>query len=195
MVGLCLDGNQPKILVRQRPKLVEEFTYEFRQPYHTAEKLDVEKARRFISQIESAAIRLAEEAIRGVEVDLRKEGYELSYFGLLLASGRPLPSLENILLSHALVHAADGELFRRALIHASERCHIAVFTIAERELVNVAYKTLKIDGNDLSQHLAALGKQIGPPWSQDEKLAAIVAWLALLNRVGPRSAKPASELS
>jgi hypothetical protein len=70
-----------------------------------------------------------------------------------------------------------------------------VFTIAERELVNVAYKTLKINGNDLSQHLAALGKQIGPPWSQDEKLAAIVAWLALLNRVGPRSAKPASELS
>jgi hypothetical protein len=193
MVGLGLEKNQPRVLVRQRPKLVQEFTYEFRQPYHTAEKMPQDRAREFVSQIEAAATRLAESAIRAVQLDLRKQGYELTCFALPLGSARPLPSLEKILLSHALVHTADGELFRRALIRASERCHISGLTLAERELVTIACKTLKVDKNDLLVRLAKLGKPIGPPWSQDEKFAALAAWLALLSGGKPRSAGPANE--
>ena len=191
MVGLCLEKDQPQVLLRQRPKLVQEFTYEFRQPYHTAEKMPMDRAREFVSQIESAATRLAESAIRTVQLDLRKQGYELTRFGLPLASARPLPSLEKILLSHALVHTADGELFRRALIRASEQCHISGLTLAERELVLIACKTLKVDKNDLLIRLGKLGKPVGPPWSQDEKFAAMAAWLALLGGEKSRSAGPA----
>jgi hypothetical protein len=168
--------------MRQRPKLVQEFTYEFRQPYHTAAKMAANAAREFVSGVESAATRLAEGAIRSIHADLRKQGHEVTCFGLPIASAKPLPSLEKILRSHALVHTADGELFRRALIHASERCDIAAFTLVERELVTVVCQTLKIDKDDLMGRLAAIGKLIGPPWSQDEKYAAMAAWLALLSR-------------
>ena len=193
MVGLGLEKNQPRVLVRARPKLVQEFTYEFRQPYHTAEKMPMDRAREFVSEIESAATRLAENAIRTVQQDLRKQGYEVRCMGLPLRSARPLPSLEKILLSHPLVHTADGELFRRALIRASEQCHISGLTLAERELVTIACKTLKVDKNDLLARLAKLGKPIGPPWSQDEKFAAMAAWLALLHRQKSRSAAWAKE--
>jgi hypothetical protein len=54
---------------------------------------------------------------------------------LSIASGRPLPSLPQILISHALIHSADGELFREALLHASKRCGIESFAIKESELL------------------------------------------------------------
>jgi len=31
----------------------------------------------------------------------------------------------------------------------------------------------------LSSKIAALGKSLGPPWTADEKLAALSAWLVL----------------
>jgi hypothetical protein len=181
LVALSLEKNQPQVLMRQRPKLVQEFTYQFRQPYHTAEKLPMERAQEFVSQVESVATRLAEDAIRTIQGDLRNEGYELTCFGLPVASARPLPRLEKILLSHALVHTADGELFRRALIRAGEQCHLAGLMLAERELVTVASQTLKIDKDNLLGRLAEFGKPVGPPWSQDEKFATMAAWLALLH--------------
>jgi hypothetical protein len=81
-----------------------------------------------------------------------------------------------------MVHTADGELFRRALICAGERCHIEGLTLIDRELMTIACKSLKIHKDDLLDRLAALGKLIGPPWSQDEKFAVVAAWLALLDR-------------
>ena len=164
--------------MRQRPKLVETFTYEFRQPYHTAEKMPLDKARAFVSRMEEGAKLLAEGVICPIQRDLRKQGYELICFGLPLASANPL-QLDRILRSHALIHTADGELFRRALIHASRRCNLAGFTIKERDLLVDACKTLSIKNEDLMGRLTALGKLIGSPWSQDEKFAALAAWLAL----------------
>jgi hypothetical protein len=193
LVALCLERNHPRVLARQRPKLVEVFTYEFRQPYHTAAKMPMDRARGFVAQVESAATRLAEGAIRTIQADLRKQGCELTCFGLPLSSARPLPSLEKVLVSHALVHTADGELFRRALICASERCHIEGLMLIDRELVTVACKSLKIHKDDLMGRLAALGKPIGPPWSQDEKFAAMAAWLALLDRARSGSDRAVNE--
>ncbi len=184
LVAVSLEKDGPRMLARQRPELVETFTYEFRQPYHTAENMPLEKAREFVSRVESEAKRLAEEAIRSVQADLRQQGYRLTGFGLLRSSSKTLPNLDKILSSHALIHAADGELFREALVHASRRCRIAAFTIRERELFTVASKTLSIREDDLMARLTALGKPIGPPWSQDEKFASLAAWLALVARKG-----------
>ena len=183
LVAVALENDQPQVLMRQRPKLVETFTYEFRQPYHTAQRMPLDEARAFVSRTESGAKRLAEGTIRPIQTDLRKQGYEITCFGLPLASTKPLPSLDKILRSHALIHTADGELFRRALIRAGGRCNLAAFTIKERELLALACKTLSIKNeDDLMGRLTALGKLIGSPWAQDEKFAALVAWLALFSR-------------
>jgi hypothetical protein len=179
MVAVSLEEDEPKILVRERPHIVEKFTYEFRQPYHTAEKMPIEKAGAFISRVESEAKRLAEETIRSVETNLRKQGYKLTHFGLLLASARPLPNLEKVLSSHALIHTADGELFRTALAYAGERSGISAFTIKENDLMPIACKTLGMKSDNLLRRLRAMGKPFGAPWSQDEKFAALAAWLAL----------------
>jgi len=194
LVAVSLEKDGPRILVRQRPKLVETFTYEFRQPYHSAEKMSLDKAREFIFRVESEAQRLAVEAIRPIRAGLRREGYELTCLALPLASARALPDLATVLSSHALIHSADGELFRRALIQGGKRCHVPALTFKERELFSVACQTLRIKDDELRVLLTALGRPMGSPWSQDEKIAALAAWLALyFPRTRHRGAIPGTQ--
>src|SRR5437867_10651384 len=106
-VAVCVDKGSPVVLARQRVHLVETFTCEFRQPYHTAEKMLLGQAREFIERVRDEARQLAHRAIHGLQSDLQKQGIALKKCGLVLASGRPLPELEKILASHALIHTAD----------------------------------------------------------------------------------------
>ena len=180
LVALSLEDDSPHVLLRQRPHLVKTFTYEFRQPYHSAKRGPPAEARDIISRVRTDARHLAYQAISSVQTSLQAEDYELKRCGLLLASGRPLPALPQILSSHALIHTADGELFREALIHASLRCGFEMFTAKESELIETASHTLHLQPDDLVRRLTGLGSALGPPWTQDEKFAALVAWFSLL---------------
>jgi len=179
MVAVSIEKGVPVVLARERVHLVETFTYEFRQPYHTAEKMPVDKARDFVSRMQSEARRLAHRAISGLWNDLQTQGFTLKSCGLLLASGRPLPNLEKILSSHALIHTADGELFREAIVHASVRSGLAMCTVKERELMDLAGEAFRMKSAALLQRVTELGRPLGSPWTQDEKFATLAAWLAL----------------
>ena len=179
VVALCVTKGAPCVLARNRVHLVETFTYEFRQPYHTAEKMPPDEALAFVSRMEAESRRLAHRAIEDMQKTLSAQGYELTRCGLVLASGRTLPALPQILASHALIHTADGELFRGALLHASARCGLASKTAKERELPTEAARILRLRPADLARRIVELGRPLGAPWSQDEKLAALAAWFAL----------------
>ncbi len=159
VVAVCVEKGAPVVLARQRVHLVETFTYEFRQPYHTAEKMLL--------------------GIRELASRTQEQGVKLTRCGLLLASGRPLPVLEKILVSHALIHTADGELFREALLHASARGGLIEFTIKEKELLDGAGQVLRAKPKELMRRVTELGRAFGAPWSQDEKFATLAGWLAL----------------
>jgi hypothetical protein len=180
LVAVSLEDGLPRVLLRQRPQLVKKFTFEFRQPYHSAEKISLAEGRSFISFVRGEARSLAREAIRSAQISLRQEGYELTRCALLLASGRPLPALPQILASHALIHTADGELFREASLHASKRCGVEAFTTKEAVLLETASQALNLQPKELPRRLTDLGGELGPPWTQDEKYAALVAWLSLI---------------
>ncbi len=178
LIALTVTKGAPVVLFRERIHLVENFTYEFRQPYHTAEKLPLEEARAFVARVRSEARRLAHRAMSELKTDLHDQGYSLTGFGLLLSSGRPLPALKKILAAHSLIHSADGELFREALLHAAARTGLKPVAIRERELADSASRILCRKPADLAQRISDLGRPLGTPWSQDEKFASLVAWLA-----------------
>ena len=180
MVGISLEAGSPQVVLRQRPHLVKSFTYEFRQPYHNAEKISLTEGRSFVSSVRSEARGLAYQAIRSAQISLREQDCELQFCALLRASGRPLPALPQILASHALIHSADGELFREALLHASERCSLEIFSAKEGDVLKTASRALCLQPEQITRTLVDLGAGLGPPWTQDEKLAALVAWLSLL---------------
>lgn len=178
-VALMVEKGAPVVLARERVHLVKNFTYESRQPYHTAAKLAPDEARAFVAHIRKEARDLALRAIRKLRDNLAEHSYSLRTTAVLMASGRPLPPLPKILAAHSLIHTADGELFREALIHASRRASLKTIQPRERELNDAASRTLRKTPSVLSRQIAELGRNLGPPWSQDEKLAALAAWYAL----------------
>jgi hypothetical protein len=179
VVAVSIEKGAPVVLARQRVHLVDTFTYEFRQPYHTAEKMLLGQAREFVARMKAEARRLAHRAIGQLESRTQEQGVKLTRCGLLLASGRPLPGLEKILASHALIHTADGEHFREAIVHASERCGLAMNCVKERELLDRAGQAFRLKPKELLRRVTELGRPLGSPWSQDEKFATMAAWLAL----------------
>lgn len=184
LVAVSLEEDLFTALLRTRPRLVKTFTYEFRQPYHTAEKLTVKEAEAFLSRLSSEAIDLATQAVRGAQAELQKHKMEIGRCAILQSSGRALPPLPQILKSHALIHAADGEFFRNALLEACESCGISVFLVKERDLLQSAAEILPLGPKEILSRLQEAGQPLGPPWAQDEKLATLVAGLALLTPRG-----------
>jgi len=179
LVALSLEGNEPVVLRRGRIELVEAYHREFKQPYHSAEKMPFEEGREFISNAKKEAERLACRALQEAQSELERDGRHLVGCGLLLASGRPLPDLQTILASHALIHTAEGELFREALAGACERCQLRVFRVREKQVVGEAARALRTGEAAVLKRVTELGRPLGSPWAQDEKFAALAAWLAL----------------
>ena len=179
IVAVCVEKGAPRVLARERVQLVKTFTYKFRQPYHTAEKLALAPAREFVAGVEKESQELAFRAIHGLRAELQNQGFELTCCALLLASGRPLPSFEKILASHALIHTADGEHFREAISCAANCCGLETLGVKEKELLDSAKQALRVQPAVLQRRLTEFGRPFGAPWSQDEKFATLAAWLSL----------------
>ncbi len=122
---------------------------------------------------------LARSGIDAIQERLAKDGYEVARCALLLSSGRKLPALEQILASHALIHTADGELFREAIRGACAHYGLPIAGTKEKDLFKLAANSIRLDTASLKGRLTELGRPFGPPWSQDEKFAGLAAWLNL----------------
>ena len=179
LVAVAGTARSIEVVDRRRVELSASKTPGPKQPYHEAEGQKLEKARQIVTRYAEEAGRLASEALRAVLANLKRQGHEVVGCGLLLASGRPLPDLESILASHALIHSADGELFRDAIADAAKKNRLTVVRVKEKEAIGEAASRLHVEAGELQRRVAALGKTVGPPWTQDQKLATLVAWMTL----------------
>lgn len=186
LVAVAGDGPSVEVIDRRRLEMTDPRRPLSKQPYHEAEDLPLERAATLLDGCSKKARDLAGHALKDVVADLRGRGYRLVGSGILLASGRPLPKLEAILASHALIHTADGEHFRDALARASEGNGLPVTRIAERDLTARAEAALARPAARLQSTVAGLGRGLGPPWTQDQKLAALAAWVVLARAGTPR---------
>lgn len=176
--------DTPAVALRRRIELSRKTP---RQPFHEAEGRAFKEAEALIRRSREEAHSLAERAVQQAVDELASAGHEVVASGLLLAAGRPLPALAQILTSHALIHAAEGELFRDVIRDACRGCSLAVTDVKERELSDRAAQALRHPAEALRERVDGWGRSLGPPWRQDEKLAALVAWLALaVSRHEPR---------
>ncbi len=164
------------VLDRRRIDLIDPAAIRAKQPYHTAETMNLPDAKQFLDLCLDRATELAAEAIRATVADLESRRYQIDACGVLFASGRIGASLSATLASHALIHTADGDHFRNAIASAAKTHGLMVSAIKERELTNLAPAEIIL-------RVGAMGKTMGPPWTQDEKLATLAAYLVLEKRV------------
>jgi hypothetical protein len=149
------------------------------QPYHFAKTLEIGPAKQHVARSAAASERLALAAIRNVVDQLRDRGYKVIGASILLSSGRPLPAFEKILVSHPMIHTAEGEFFRQAFREACRSLKVPISGIRERELEEQARTVFGKTMPALKQKIAGLGRSLGPPWTTDQKNAALAAAITL----------------
>jgi hypothetical protein len=167
------------VIYRGRIAITDPNTAGANQPYHFARRQKLPEAERYLADCATASERLALEALGEIVKELQRREYVAVSCAILLASGRSLPSLSQILASHSLIHAAEGEFFRRAFWKASERLEIQVTGIREREIDGRAEAVFGNRTTQLRREIAALGVSLGPPWTADQKTASLAALLLL----------------
>jgi len=160
-VAVALSGAPaaPRFLARHEIELISPGMAT--QPYHVAAGLDLAAGEQLVAQVESAA--------------------EKAAAGGLLALAGPLPAgavravavvvrpvsvpghLAGILRSHAWMHAAEGELYRQAVLAAAATCGWTARAVDQSALPAA------------EQALNALGQAAGRPWRRPEKDAARAA--------------------
>ncbi|HXY50104.1 MAG TPA: hypothetical protein VEI01_11675 [Terriglobales bacterium] len=183
-VLVCVSGDPatPEIVDRRRIVIIEPAMEGAKQPYHFVDGLGLEEAERHLQKCEAVSQRLAMQAIRETLDEISDRNHRVVGCAMLLPSGRALPALPNILASHALVHTAEGEFFRKVVREACERCRIPVLGFRERALTERANATFGQAAAGVRRHIAALGKTVGSPWTQDEKTAALAALMLVSDR-------------
>src|ERR1051326_7192080 len=154
----------PHVIERRRIELADRSTRGSVQPYHFAEGMEPKKDERRIEQCLNASDGVAREGIAVTVNNLRQQGYRVRRCGLVRSSARPLPELTNVLASHALIHTAEGEMFRDALTRASAHRGWIVLGVKERELFERCECALGMQAAEMKSRLSELGKMLGPPW-------------------------------
>jgi len=153
-----------RVLERRRIVIADAEMPGSKQPYHAAAELTFPEAEALVRKAMESSRALALEVISAAVNRLRSQGHEVMACGVLLGSGKALPGLEKILRSHASIHTAEGAMFRDALVWAAKECQLPVTGVPEKDL----------DASSLKR-IAPIGKLIGPPWTQDQKTAAVAA--------------------
>lgn len=172
--------RRPTVVERGRIEIADPAIPGSKQPYHAAEGWPLAKAEEYLNSCIGKTKLLARRAVAAIVAGLREKGHHVVGCGILGASGRPLTTLAATLASHALIHTAEGELFRNALIEAGEECSLPTTRVKEKELFARAAEDLGTPVAELQRRVAEMGRPLGPPWTQDEKCAALLGWMVLV---------------
>lgn len=179
VVAVAPNGSSIDILDRRRINVVETKGPRANQPYHYAKMIPLAEAQEHLDRCEETAVRLAADGLADLNDKLRGARYRVIGCSILQTSTRTLPELSQILASHAMIHTAEGLFFRSVFARACDKFKLPVTKISERELVDLASRKLRISPPKITSQLTALGRNLGPPWTQDQKFAALAAWLLL----------------
>jgi hypothetical protein len=179
LVAVSGEPGATRVIDRRHVEIIDRSLRGAAQPYHFAKELELRAGEKHVAKAAATSGRLAVAAMRQVTEHLRSNDYTVVAAAILLSSGRPLPDFERILASHAMIHTAEGELFREAFRSACMNLQIPTAGIRERDLDNDATAAFGTASEPLKKRIASLGKTLRAPWTTDQKTAALAAAIVL----------------
>jgi hypothetical protein len=135
-----------------------------RQVYHAVADLPLARAETMVRREMDA---VADIAVRHLSSIIRSLG-SVDAIGVIVGDFPVPDSLSSILAAHTLMHAAEGALFRDALLDAATACAVPGIGVSR----NLATDLL---GGAYADAVALVGSAAGRPWRKDHKLATIAA--------------------
>jgi len=189
LVAVSRSASSIEVVDRRRVEMMPVVAQD-KPPYvfHAARELPLEAAGRLVQATEEHARSRALEELRAAVEELHRAGYQVTGSAIIASRHAPPSSLESILRSHASIHAAEGALYRTVIRSASEELGLAVLQVPADELVQRAAQALGLSPAKVPEFLARVGRDVGPPWTADQKAASLAALLALQLSTAPLSA-------
>ena len=119
-----------RVVDRRRFTLVESAEHDAKFAYHAAAELDAAAAAQHVGTVQDVARRRAHLELSQLLSELEVAGFSVRAVGLPPPKSISVATLSDILRSHAVIHAAEGELFRAALADACARHGLQVVGVA-----------------------------------------------------------------
>jgi hypothetical protein len=178
VVVLAEPSSAPTVVATRRVQLAKSTDLDETQVYHSASKLPAKGAAQLVDEATKQVRQQARSVVNQLIRELKSTGCEIVGAGLVLGNAHVPPQLETILRSHALIHAAEGDLFRQALAAAIQDCGLTMTGLTSKELFQAGAARLRTKEDALRLRITQIGKGTRP-WTQDQKESAMVAWLAM----------------
>ena len=172
------DAAAPVVFDRRRVTLCPDDLP--RQVYHHAQGLSPARAVRSVVDVEDA-VDITSTLVLGELAERAAAHGELVAVGIV-GEPRDVPDLKQVLTSHALLHLAEGELYRGALDDAAHERGLTVSLMSHKGTVEQASAALGVSAGALTATLTGLRRELGAPWQADHRDAAAAALVALALR-------------
>jgi hypothetical protein len=146
------------------------------QAYHAAVGLTPPEADAVVNRVDASILARAQHAL----AEILSSSQDLTVVGVaVVGEPRDIPDVATVLASHALMHACEGEQYRRGIVDAADGIGLPTLRIAPTELPARLNATIGWTPARTERELAAVRAEIGPPWRKDHKTAAMAALAAL----------------
>jgi hypothetical protein len=169
------DVARPEVLFRRRADLSDPSGRVRKNAYQASRGLEPSQATVAIRAAERIAADRAVAALEQAVGDAAGEGADAGSCAVVVGTVRGEPNLESILASHALAHAAEGRLYQEALLRAAESLGLEAAAVPKRSIWEQGDAELGASRDWID----GLRRELGPPWAEDQKLAALAAWIVL----------------
>jgi len=167
-IGLAGPFVAPAILFRRELSLWEE-RLGSKGPYHTTLDLPWAEAMLAARPVAAEVEAIAAGCMRRLLAELSEAGYRACGVGVVGSMGQDPARIGN---PHIRAHAAEGQLFRRAVELAAEDCGLRYHSCSPEDAAAPADATLVARAQ-------GLGKGLIHPWRVDERSATVAALIIL----------------
>ena len=167
--------KSPQVLDCRVIELSDPTVPESKQPYHARTGIleeDSSKVKRRTNVVQ----RVTTKSVSDLFKYYRETGYKIRGAGLVVGSEIDPASIKN---PHIRAHALEGRLFRTVLEDAVRSHGLPCLVVVERNAYSKAAAVLARSEDELKRVVSALNRSLSGPWRADEKMAALVAWMAL----------------
>lgn len=150
-----------------------------RQAYHAATELGADEAEQLVEAVDGSIATCAVAALDAICATIDRHSLVAA---AIVGDARAIPDVTTVLGSHALMHAAEGEQYRRGLANSAARRAETIVRVGRDRIDADVAAVVGWSVSKLAQEQARVRSSIGPPWRKDHKDAAAAALIALHTR-------------
>ena len=176
VVALAGEPDAPQVIERRKIMFAaggERFIY------HQVADMDAAAAAARIADVRAATGTNAARGIAELTSAVGEAGFTVRLAVVPAGRARTTPTFADIVKSHTAIHAAEGDFYRDVVAQACGGLGLDVSRLAERDLLLEASRSLGVHAIALESRLKTMGHVLGPPWSEDQRLATLAAWIGI----------------